>query len=249
MRKLAFLLLISVVSFAQPISQYKYVIVPSKFDAQKKPGQFGLNNLTKLFLEKNGYTVFYDTDILPIEVTGESCNKIYTNVYSDNTLRKTRLRVEVKDCRNAVLFVSEYGESAEKDNHVAYNQALRSAFKSFDKPEYRHNPAMVPTTSATVVEAVAPVKTPDGPKSIETNTLETTETASDILNAQPTATGYQLVDTTPKVVLRLYKTSNSDVFIAESDAAKGVVLKKTGTWIFEYYSGKTRLEKPLNIKF
>jgi hypothetical protein len=63
-------------AFSKPISQYQYDIVPAKFDAQRKPGQFGLNNLTKLFLEKNGYKVFYDTDIFKTEVSGERCNKI-----------------------------------------------------------------------------------------------------------------------------------------------------------------------------
>src|SRR5690606_10007304 len=150
--------LCSIAGFSQSISQYKYIIVPSKLDAQKKAGQFGLNNLTKMFLEKNGYTVYYDTDILPLDVSGESCNKAYLNVFEDNSFRKTKLRVEIKDCRNAVLFVSDYGESTEKDNHVAYNFALRSAFKSFDKPEFRFDPTAKVERKQLVSEAVTSKK-------------------------------------------------------------------------------------------
>ncbi len=244
MKKLFMLaLLVSIAGFSQPMSHYKYVIVPAKFSAQKKPGQFGLNNLTKLFLEKNGYTVFYDNDILPMEVSGDGCNKIFADVIDDNTLRKTRLRVEIKDCRNAVLFVSEYGESAEKDNYVAFNQALRAAFKSFDKPEYRHdsNVAVAPKT----VEMVAPARqiTQGAPVAADA------AAESDVLNAQKIANGYQLVDTTPKIVLKLFVTSQPDIFIAEGEGRSGVVVKKSGQWVFEYYDNKQLVSRLLNIKF
>lgn len=251
-------LFLSVAGFSQSLSQYKYVIVPSKFDAQKKAGQFGLNNLTKLFLEKNGYTVYYDTDILPLEVSGENCNKAYINVFDANSIRTTKLRVEIKDCRNAVLFVSNYGESSDKDNNVAYNIALRSAFKSFDTPEYRYTRGAaelsVANPNATApeskpVEAVTPK-----PKTVEAvaPVVQKTESVTinaDMLNAQPIANGYQLVDNTPKIVLKIYMTSNPDVFIGENEESKGVVLKKGGQWFFEYYQQKTLVVKPLNIKF
>ena len=116
MKKFLFLLMVSTIGFAQPMSQYKYVILPSRFSAQKSAGQFGLNNLAKMFLEKNGYTVFFDTDILPSDVSNESCNKVYGDVLSDSNFRTTKLRFEVKDCRNVVLFTSAYGQSNEKDN-------------------------------------------------------------------------------------------------------------------------------------
>lgn len=249
-------LFFSIVGFSQSLSQYKYVIVPAKFDAQKKAGQFGLNNLTKLFLEKNGYTVFYDTDILPLEVSGENCNKAYINVFDDNSIRTTRLRVEIKDCRNAVLFVSGYGESSDKDNRVAYNLALRSAFRSFDTPEYRYNPD-TPVSQSKPIETAAPkpveaaMPKPEKAAEAVAPAVQKTELAAhaDRLNAQPIANGYQLVDHTPKIVLKIYVTSDPDVFIGENDDVKGVVLKKGGQWFFEYYQQKVLVVKPLNITF
>lgn len=254
MKKFLFLfLLVSVCGFSQQISQYQYAIVPSKFDAQKKPGQFGLNNLTKLFLEKNGYTVFYDNDILPPNVSGESCNKIYVNVFSDNTIRTTKLRVEIKDCRNAVLFVSDYGQSSEKDNNVAYNQALRSAFKSFDRPEYRYNPNSAKAAPVPQVEVIAPEpKAKDteiiyeDPPKIETRAGSGQGSE---LSAQKILGGYQLVDTTPKIVFKLFTTSHPDVFLAEGNGKQGIVLKKNGQWIFEYRKDTQVLSEPLNVKF
>jgi hypothetical protein len=247
MRKSVLLfLLICVSGFSQSINQYKYVIVPSKFSAQNSAGQFGLNNLTKMFMEKNGYTAFYDSDILPLEVSGESCNKIRLDVFEDNTMRTTRLKVEIKDCRNAVLFTSEYGESREKDNNVAYNQALRAAFRSFDKPEYRYNPSAEKAAPVKPVEAVAPAQQAQNPKAVETLAINRTD---NFLSAQPIENGYQLIDTTPKIVLKMYKTSQPEVYIGESETSKGVVLKKDGQWVFEYYQQKLLVVKPLNIKF
>ena len=245
MKKLLFFFLMSAVCWGQSISQYKYVIVPAKFDAQKREGQFGLNELTKLFLQKNGYTVFFDTDILPPEVSGESCNKIYTDVFSDNTLRKTKLRVEIKDCRNAVLFVSSYGESDEKDNHVAYNIALRQAFKSFDKPEFRYNPNAKPSESA-------PPQTQETAALQKSETVPVTElavTATDVLSAQAIANGYQLVDTTPKIVWRIWKTSLPEVFIAQGEGKNGILFKTGGQWTLEYYASGTKVVERPNIKF
>jgi len=236
------LLIVATTGFSQPISHYKYVIVPAKFSAQKKPGQFGLNNLTKMFFEKNGYTVYYDTDILPAEVSGDGCNKVYANVIDDNTIRKTRLRVEVKDCRNAVLFVSEYGESAEKDNQVAFNQALRAAFRSFDKPEYRHDPAK--TVAPKVIEAVAPAVQP-----VEVAPQSTEATDANVLTAQKIVNGYQLIDMTPKIVLRIFATSQPNIFIAEGEGRSGIVIKKGEQWFFDYYDNKQLVTEPLNIKF
>jgi hypothetical protein len=239
------LLLVSGLGFSQAINEYKYVIVPSKFGAQKKAGQFGLNNLTKLFLEKNGFTPFFDTDILPPEVSGESCNKIYLDVVEENTMRTTKLKVVIKDCRNAVLFNSEYGQSMEKDNNVAYNQALRAAFRSFDKPEYRYNPSSVQTP---IVETKSSTVNDSKPKEKEVISVRPIS-GSNILNAQEIANGYQLVDNTPKIIMRIYHTSQPDIFLAESDTNKGIVMKKDGQWVFEYYQGEKLFSRSFTIKF
>lgn len=244
MKKFLFFFLMTTACWAQSIGQYQYVIVPRKFDAQKKEDQFGLNELTKLFLEKNGYKVFFDSDILPPEVSGESCNKIYANVFSDNTLRKTKLRVEIKDCRNAVLFVSSYGESDEKDNRVAYNVALRQAFKSFDKPEYRYNPS----PAVTQVSVAQPAKSTQKSEPIP-DVVESAPVTAEVWSAQAIANGYQLVDTTPKIVWRIWKTSMPEVYIAQGENKNGVLFKSDGQWTLEYYAGGVKVVERPNIKF
>ncbi len=67
--------------------------------------------------------------------------------------------------------------------------------------------------------------------------------------AQKIANGYQLVDKSPKVRLRLFHTKQADVFLAESDAHRGIVYQDNGAWYFDYYLEGKLIHKPLDIKF
>lgn len=70
------------------------------------------------------------------------------------------------------------------------------------------------------------------------------------LYAQPTTNGYQLVDTTPKVMYQLTKTSVPDVFLAESvDKTSGLVFKKDGKWFVELNAEDGKKLEELIIKF
>jgi hypothetical protein len=69
------------------------------------------------------------------------------------------------------------------------------------------------------------------------------------LFAQPIPNGYQLIDSTPKVVLRIYKTSKPDSFTAIAEGINGLVFKKDNDWYFEYYENDQLMSKKLNIKF
>lgn len=233
------LLMLSALAFSQSANEYKYVIVASKFSAQKKPGQFGLNDLTKLFMEKNGYTVYFDTDILPASVATQSCDKMYVDVVEQNNMFVTKLTVVIKDCRNAVLFTSEEGKSSEKEYHTAYNQALRMAFKSFDKPEFKYIPNA--NKNVEIADAVSHTDSNVG------NTDKTATPEGMLLFAQPIENGFQLVDTTPKIVMKIFKTSQPDVFMVAGQ--KGMVVKKGAQWLHEYYENDKLVSQPLNIKF
>jgi hypothetical protein len=69
------------------------------------------------------------------------------------------------------------------------------------------------------------------------------------LYAQAIANGYQLIDTTPKIVLTLLKTSAENYFIASNATANGIVLKKNENWVFEYYKDGKLISEKLLVKF
>lgn len=240
-----FLALTSGLGFSQSINDYKYAIVPSKFSFLKQNDQYRLNMLTKMFMEKYGFVTYFDTDILPPEVANQNCNKVYVDVESRSTMFMTKLNVVLKDCKNNVLFTSAEGRSKEKENQVAYNQALREAFNSFDRLVYKYN------GSVTSVETVV-VKTTNDGSTIKQEVIPAngnTSINSAALFAQPIASGFQLIDSTPKVILKIYNTSVKDIYIAEGNQGKGILYSKNGDWIFEYYVGGTLMSETFKVKF
>ncbi len=73
--------------------------------------------------------------------------------------------------------------------------------------------------------------------------------ASGTLYAQELPNGYQLVDSTPKIRMKIEKTSMPDFYMAKVGDTSGTVFKKNGTWFFEYYSGGNLISEELDIKF
>jgi hypothetical protein len=67
--------------------------------------------------------------------------------------------------------------------------------------------------------------------------------------AQATATGYQLVDASPKVVYKLYKTSRPDLFIASKGTSQGILIQKGNEWYLEYYENEKLVSEKVAVKF
>ena len=70
-----------------------------------------------------------------------------------------------------------------------------------------------------------------------------------ILYAQPTASGFQLVDSTPKVIMKLLRTSRNDTFIAIKEGVQGVLIAKGNQWFFEYYQNNQLVSEQIGVKF
>jgi hypothetical protein len=241
MKKVLFLILFLTTSlgFSQSLNDYKYAIVPSKFEFLKEKDQFRLNTLTKLLMEKYGFITYYDSDVLPNEVVESNCNKVYVDVKSNGNLFVTKLKVVLKDCKNAVVYTSIEGRSREKELQVAYNQALREAFSSFDKLEYKYS------GNSNVNSNV----------NSKSNVNENSNSKSPLLNqmlfAKPLGPNLiQLLtnDTDiPNLVLTISKTNNPSIFIVEEAMRQGVVYKNNNEWIFDYYENEKLISEKLNI--
>ncbi len=73
--------------------------------------------------------------------------------------------------------------------------------------------------------------------------------AAGTLYAQELPNGYQLVDSTPKIRMKIEKTSMPDFYLARVGDTSGTVFKKNGSWFFEYYTGGNLVTEELDIKF
>jgi hypothetical protein len=237
MKKALFLILFLATSlgFSQSLNDYKYAIVPSKFEFLKEKDQFRLNTLTKLLMEKYGFITYYDSDVLPNEVVESNCNKVYVDVKSNGNLFVTKLTVVLKDCKNAVVYTSIEGRSREKELQVAYNQALREAFSSFDKLEYKYSGNSNVNSKSNVNE----------------NSNSKSPLLNQMLFAKPLGPNLiQLLtnDTDiPNLVLTISKTNNPSIFIVEEAMRQGVVYKNNNEWIFDYYENEKLISEKLNI--
>lgn len=225
---LLFALLFSSVVFSQNVTDYKYIIVSSKFSFSKEVNKYNLNALTKSVLEKQGYEVYYDTDILPQDLAENRCKALYADMLENNNLLVTKIKLQLKDCKNQVVYVSGEGTSREKEYAKAYVQAFREVGKSLSV--LKSNP-----------------KQDISEKEIEMN-MESTVAAT-VFFAQPIPNGFQIVDTTPKVVMKLFKTSVSNFYIAQKDSLQGVVFNKNNQWYFEYYQNDKLVSEKMEIKF
>lgn len=78
-------------------------------------------------------------------------------------------------------------------------------------------------------------------------TKEIVEISSDILYAQVTENGFQLVDNTPKVVCRISETGVKNVYLVENESA--IIYKQNDEWIYESITKGVKKQKTLNIKF
>ena len=253
--KIKFLLLAlfaSVIGFSQSINDYKAVIVPLRYDFQKTDNQYRLSTMTKANLIKAGFEAFYSNEQLP-EGYNERCDLLYAEVKRDNAFLMTKLFVEFKDCYGKVIYTSGVGKSKEKEYEVAYKECLDMAFVSINELHYKYNgtkaalPARATSTVAAPAVTTAVVAAPVVSAVVATPTPDVSD--PNLLYAQPTETGYQLIDKTPKVVMKLMKTSRPDSFIAIKDGVQGTLNAKDNQWFFEYYKDDKLVSEKISVKF
>ncbi|SDE26931.1 hypothetical protein [Pedobacter soli] len=231
---------------------YKYLIVPEKFSFLKQPNQYNLNVLAKALFEDKGFTVYYDNTEIPSEIATDRCRALVVEVEEHNSMFVTNLTILLKDCKGNVVLKSKEGKSREKEYKQSYNAAMRDAFSSFGDLHYEAGSTTV--VNATPVKPVQEVKTAapapvTPPAPVNQPATATTKQAEALLYAQAINNGYQLIDSTPKIVLTLLKTTVADYFIASNSSTSGIVLKKDGNWFFEYYKDNALVSEKLSIKF
>ncbi|MDD5152159.1 MAG: hypothetical protein PHC28_17055 [Flavobacterium sp.] len=253
-RFLFLMLFIASYSFSQSVNDYKAVIIPMKYDFLREENQYRLQTITKINLQKAGFRSFYVNESIPAEFK-DRCNLLSVDVKKENAFLATKLSIIFKDCYGVVIYQSAIGKSREKEWGLAYYEALNDAFKSVYDLNYKYNGnTNTGTKSAVVSESTPLVSTPAAavvvPINKETNEPKTTEnTSANLLYAQPTSYGYQLINSEPKVVMKVYKTSNPASFMAIKGSVQGVLVSKENQWFFEYYQNDQLFSEKVEVKF
>ncbi len=297
-------------AYAQ-LDDYKYIVVPKKFDNFSEVNQHQTSTLVKYLFTKKGFTTVYD-DGYPDDLNSNRCLGLYVSLGDESTMFMTKTVLILKDCKGREVFMTQEGKSKKKEYKDAYHEAITEAFESFDALNYTYNgkgerpepvtlnfrndvksleEGKVDTVSHTdkkdkavqlreatkdrhIYKSVEPVDSdyvkgkdtisdsddgsggignsgiaPDGEKSIGQGMHMKELGDVGILYAQEILNGYQLVDSTPAVRLKIFKTTLPDVYMASMGLVNGLVYKKNDQWLLEYYEGDKLHIEELDIKF
>lgn len=248
MKKILFILLMITTSvFAQKqINNYKYVIVPNKFEFVKKNDQYKTSSLTKFLFNKHGFTALLADEKLPEDIAVNRCLALTGTVKDDSGMLTTKSVIELRDCFNKVVFTSKVGKSKNKDYKKAYHEAIRDAFKSIKALHYKYNNTSnreeVVKENKTIIEVSETNKLAKQVVVDQKNGVITKN-----IYAQPITNGFQLVNTKPEVVFHIIKTNVKDVFILKNK--NGILYKSNKIWVAEYYRNELKVIENYQIKF
>jgi len=121
------------------LNEYKYIIVPKKFDGFRNENQYQTSTIIKYLLTEKGYNVVYD-DALPNDLNTNRCLGLTVALDDQSSMFSTKAIVHLKDCNGAIVMTTVEGKSKSKEYKTAYSEAIKEALKSFDMINYSYQP-------------------------------------------------------------------------------------------------------------
>lgn len=113
-------------SYAQKVSDYKYISVPEKFEDFKR-NHFGMDKVLSKILTTKKYTVLSgNRNSWPAEANMNPCNVLNANILNDSSLLRSKLILQFKDCNDKVI-ASQKGMTLEKEYEIGFPEALTQA--------------------------------------------------------------------------------------------------------------------------
>jgi hypothetical protein len=241
-------------------------VVPAHFEDYKKSNQYQTSTIIKYLFTQQEIPTVYDTH-QPTELRVDPCLGAFVRLFDTSGVFLTRVRIELVDCEGKLILETVEGTSKSKDYLEAYKEALMAAFSSINGINYQYTPPSKDVTNqdvaaqdADIVPLVEELPQPTADAIIEpimeagelngAAQVEQALPALDYLYAQPTDSGYQLVDNVPSIRMLLIKTSKSDTFLAVINGQNsGTVFKSDGVWVREFLNGTELVQEILHIKF
>lgn len=240
MKKLVLLLLLVSYTFSFAQENYKYIVIPKKFNFFKNANEYSLNEITKSFFVNEGFEVFYSDDELPAELSENRCQALYIDAKEDSKIFVTKIYFEVRDCRNIVMIKSEIGTSREKNFQKAYNESFKISLSSLKGKINFKKSALNDNGISDSLKVIVTKKS--------TKAVANTDNDNSLFLI-PTSTGYKLVNDKPEIIFILNRTTDESVFIAQKNSIFGVLIKKNAGWFFEYYENDQLVSEKVNVKF
>lgn len=245
---LLFFMTISLTSQTKKMSDFKYIIVPNKFDFLKKSNQYQTSSLTKFLLQKKGFHVFLSTDSLPVDLLQNRCLALTAIVSDASGVLIVKNKIALQDCFGTLVYASKFGKSKEKEYKKAYHEAIRKAYATMTDLKFVYEPDREVDEKKEIpliTPSEATKATPE--KALISNQIQKDFVEIETLSAQVKNNGFQLVNTIPEVVFQLLQTNLKEVFILKG--SNGIFYKKGTRWIAEYYENSQLIQKEYLVNF
>ncbi|MEN8966361.1 MAG: hypothetical protein ABF250_10270 [Polaribacter sp.] len=247
------LVLISLITVAQEkkVSNFTYIIVPTKFDFLKEVDQYQTSSLTKFLLKKNDFTALLDSEEFPEDLKNNRCKALTASLTDTSSFLKIKLKLELKDCFGKVLFASE-GESKKKEFKKGYQEAIRNAHKLMEDITYTPLSKKEQIKETKIKWVDTPVNTVIKKEVLQEDlslkkVVKKPEPTDVVLYAQQKKSGFQLINLKPEVVFIILHTNIKDVYVIKDK--NGLLYKKETKWVAEYYENDQLVMKQFEIKF
>lgn len=139
-------------SYAQKVSDYKYVVVPSSFESFKK-NNYGLSAfLTKNMKSKQYVVISENRGQWPEEANANPCSVLNADVVNDSNFLRNKVILEFKDCNSKVIS-SEKGSSSIKEYEEGFKEALSkslvnlSVSRPVENTTFKHETQVIKETT------------------------------------------------------------------------------------------------------
>ncbi|PSG91693.1 hypothetical protein [Aurantibacter aestuarii] len=244
------------ITYSQDLNDYKYILVPEKFEEMKVADQYRLNGLTNYLFNENGFISFIGKSNLPEDAFKNNCLVLNAELLNESGFFQTKVAIQLKNCRDEVVYTSQYGESRDKKYIVAYNEALRASLKDLSSLNYNYIPKIekVNTESSqgndpkveisTVPKKETQIK-PMGTQGVDADiNLVKSYNATLVPN---TISDFQVFNSEGRLVYIILYTGREELYMVKDMQA--IIYKKEAVWVLADRSKGDLNLKVLEISF
>ena len=232
----------STMAFAQKVSDYKYVMIPEKFQTFKN--SYGLEASLAKALQGKKYEILPEAmDKWPTVARNNSCNVVNAEVLNDKNLFTNKVILQFKDCNKKVIFESK-GRSDIKEFEEGFADALKEALV---KVGVSSPVDMLPARNSDVASEVAHTvqNTLKEPSSAAPAANAYSNGKSDLQKIQVDANQFILAKSGSSVPFAVFKTtSKKDVFLVKlADGSTTIGYLENGNIVIDTPLGDGRFSK------
>jgi len=121
------------------LNDYKYIIVPTKFESFKNANEYQTSTLIKYLFTQKGFLAVYDNQ-LPQDLAENRCLGLMSDLRDESNMFTTKASIVLIDCNGEEVIATREAKSKIKEFKGAYEEVIRTTMKSFNNINYNYQP-------------------------------------------------------------------------------------------------------------